>query len=293
LIGNHHKLPYEEIAAMSFKENLKTKINLDRLLKKLVSTIREPPGRWWLDKVLTQELLDMTDLKHEKVSYLHLYIRPLEGEIMEVLVFDNELPIYHTTVADVALRKSPYWQQMFSIRNIRKIMNDKDVIISKGKESLKRLHANAMALLDLTYTRDDLALMLEDARQGLDQKSTAQIQESFDLFFELLDFQPVSLGVLEQDLQIFAGPKINGGAVPTFEHLILFDEETLSLGLKKGAFSQENDLDLAWVMQYAQGEKIADLKGIDVFKFLLELALDKAQSQRGRNQGTNDKLLIT
>ena len=278
---------------MSFKENLKAKINLDRLLQKLVSTIREPPGKRWLDKVLTQELLDMTDLKHEKVSYLHLYIRPLEGEIMEVLVFDNELPIYHTTVADVALRKSPYWQQMFSIRNIRKIMNDQDVIISKGKESLKSLHANAMALLDLTYTRDDLTLLLEDARQGLDQKSIAQIQESFDLFFELLDFQPVSLGVLEQDLQIFAGPKLNGGAVPAFEHLILFDEETLSLGLKKGAFSPENDLDLAWVMQYVRGEKTADLKGIDVFKFLVELALDKAQSQGGRNRGTNDKRLIT
>jgi hypothetical protein len=293
LIGNHHKLPYEEIAAMPFKENLKAKINLDRLLQKLVSTIREPPGRWWLDKVLTQELLDMTDLKHEKVSYLHLYIRPLEGEIMEVLVFDNELPIYHTTVADVALRKSPYWQEMFSIRNIRKIMNDKDVIISKGKESLKRLHANALALLDLTYTRDDLALLLEDARQGLDQKSTAQIQESFDLFFELLDFQPVSLGVLEQDLQIFAGPKLNGGAVPAFEHLILFDEETLSLGLKKGAFSPQSDLDLAWVIKYARSEEPADLKGIDVFKFLVELALDKAQSQGGRNRGTNDKRLIT
>jgi len=278
---------------MSFKENLKAKINLDRLLQKLVSTIREPPGKRWLDKVLTQELLDMTDLKHEKVSYLHLYIRPLEGEIMEVLVFDNELPIYHTTVADVALRKSPYWQQMFSIRNIRKIMNDKDVIISKGKESLKRLHTNALALLDLTYTRDDLALLLEDARQGLDQKSTSQIQESFDLFFELLDFQPVSLGVLEQDLQIFAGLKLNGDAVPTFEHLILFDEENLSLGLKKGAFSPESDLDLAWVMQYVRGEKTADLKGIDVFKFLVELALDKAQSQRGRNRGTNDKRLIT
>jgi len=276
---------------MSFKENLKAKINLDRLLHKLVSTIREPPGKRWLDKVLTQELLDMTDLKHEKVSYHHLYIRPLEGEIMEVLVFDNELPIYHTTVADVALRKSPYWQQMFSIKNIRKIMNDQDVIISKGKESLKRLHANAMALLDLTYTRDDLTLLLGDARQGLVQKSIAQIQESFDLFFELLDFEPVSLGVLEQNLQIFAGPKLNGGAVPAFEHLILFDEETQSLGLKKGAFSPQSDLDLAWVIKYARSEEPADLKGIDVFKFLVELALDKAQSQGGRNRGTNDKEL--
>jgi hypothetical protein len=206
-----------------------------------------------------------------------------------VLVFDNELPIYHTTVADVALRKSPHWKQMFSIRNIKKIMNDQDVIISKGKESLKRLYANATALLNLNYTRDDLTQLLEDARQGLDQKSIEQIKESFDLFFELLDFQPVFIGVLDKDLQIFVGPKLNGDTVPAFEHLILFDEKTLSLGMKKGAFSPKSDLDLAWVIKYVRGEEPADLTGIDVFKFLVELALDKAQSQRGRNRGTNDK----
>jgi hypothetical protein len=258
-------------------------------LRKLLSTIREPPGQRRLDKVLTQELLDMTDLEHKKVRDLHLYIRPLEGENMEVLGFDNELAIYHTAVADVALRKSPNWQEMVSIRNIRKIMNDKDVIVSKGRESLKRLHANALALLDLTYTRDDLALLLEDARQALEQKSIAQIQESLDLFFGLLDFEPVSLGVPELYLQIFGRPKVNGVAAPTFEHLILFDEETLSFGLKKGPFSKQCDLDIAWVMQYARGEKIADLQGIDVFEFLSELALEKAQTQKGQNRGTNDK----
>jgi hypothetical protein len=288
-VGNRNKLLYEEIAAMSFKENLKAKIKLDRLLQKLVSTIREPPGKRWLDKVLTRELLDMTDFAYKKVSTLHLYVRPLDGEIMEVLVLDNELPIYHTTVDDVTLRKKPYWQQMFSVKNIKKIMNDQDVIVSKGKASLKRLHADALALLDLTYTRDDLALLLEDARQGLERKSVSQIRESFDLFFELLDFQPVFLGGPEQDLQIFAGPTLNGGAVPGFEHLILFDEETLSLGLKKGPFSPQSDLDRAWVIKYAQDEEPADLQGIDVFEFLVQLAPDKGESQGGRNRGTNDK----
>jgi hypothetical protein len=268
---------------MSFKENFKAKIKLDGLLQMLVSTIREPPGQRWLNKALTQELLDMTDFEHRKVRSLHLYIRPLKGEIMEIVVFDNELADYHTTVDDVALRKSPNWQEMFSIKNIKKIMNDHDVIISKGKESLKRLHANALALLDLTYTRDDMALLLEDARQGLEQKSIAKIQESFDLFFGLLDFAPVSFGVPELDLQTFGRPKVNGGAVPAFEHLILFDEKTLSLGLKKGAFSPQSDSDLAWVMQYAQNEKIADLQGMDVFEFLAELALAKVQTQKGRN----------
>jgi hypothetical protein len=274
---------------MSFKANLKAKMKLDRLLQKLVSTLKEPPGRWWVDKVLTRELLDMTDFKHEKTSYLHLYVRPLEGEIKEVLVFDNELAVYHTTVADAAMRKSPHWKQMFSIRNIRKIMNDHDVIKSKGKASLKRIHAVAVALLDLTYTREDLAPLLEDARRGLDLESTAQMQESLDLFYELLDFQPLFLGVAEPDLKIFAGPKLNGRAIPAFEHLILFHEETLSIGLKKGAFSPQSDSDLAWVINYARNGEPADLKGIGVFKFLAELALDKAQSQGGRNRGTNDK----
>jgi hypothetical protein len=265
---------------MSFKENLRAKIKLERLYHSLVSTTREPPGRHWLDKELTKELLARTDFEHKKVRGLHLYVRPLEGEVMEVAVLDNELPIYHTTVDDVTLRKSPYWQQMFSIRNVRKIMNDHDVITSKGKDSVKRLHANALALLDLTYTRDDLALLVEDSRRGLEKNSISEIQESLDLFVNLLDFQPLFLEVLEPRFQSFARPKLDGGVVPGFEHLVLFNEENLSLGLKKGAFSAQNDPDLGWVMQYARGEETADLQGIAVFEFLAELAMVKAHAQR-------------
>lgn len=266
---------------MTFKEKLKRKIRLDGLLQKLVSTIKEPPGKRQVDNPLVQELLDMTDLEHKKVRDLDLYVRPLEGQIMEVVVLDNALPIYHTTVDDVVLRKSAYWHEMISIRNIIKILNDKDVIISKGKESLERLHAHALALLNLTYTGDDLALLIEDARQGLERKSVSQIQESLDLFFVLLDFEPVSLEAPEQSFQIFARPKPNGSGAPAFEHLVLFDEEKLSLGLKEGVFSPQSDVDLAWVRQYAVGEEPADLQGMDVFEFLAKLALEKAQAQTG------------
>ncbi|MCG6916591.1 MAG: hypothetical protein LJE89_03500 [Deltaproteobacteria bacterium] len=262
---------------MSFKENLKAKIKLDRLLRKISATIRETPGQRRLDKRATQELIDMTDLEYRKTRDLHLYVRPLEGEIMEVLVFDNELPIYHTTVEDVALRKSPEWKEMFSIKNIKKIMNDQDVIVSKGKDSLMRIHDSAVALLDLTYTRDDLAELVADGRQGLEQKSLEKVQESFDLFFELLDYQPVSLGILEHDLQIFARPKTNGGKATLFEDPIFFDEDSFALGLRKGTFSPQKDLDLAWVVQYAQGEKAADLQGPEVFQFLADLAMEKAE----------------
>jgi len=159
-------------------------------------------------------------------------------------------------------------------------MNDHDVIASKGKESLKRLHVNALALLDLTYTSNDLALLLNDARRGLEQKSISQIQESLDLFARLLDFQPLSVEVLEPRFQSFARPKANGGIVPTFEHLVLFNEESLSLGVKKGTFTPQSDKDLGWVMQYARGQETADFQGIAVFEFLAELAMLKSQAQR-------------
>lgn len=74
-------------------------------------------------------------------------------------------------------------------------------------------------------------------------------------FFELSDFQPVSTGVLEHGFQIFAGPIHKGGAGSAFEHLIIFHEETLSSGLKKGAFSSQIDSDLAWVLKYARTEE--------------------------------------
>ncbi|MFP3870385.1 MAG: hypothetical protein ACLFVT_05835 [Syntrophobacteria bacterium] len=262
---------------MSFKENLKAKIQLDRIVRKLAATIREVPGQRRVDKTLMRKLLEMTDLEPKKVRDLDLYVRRLD-EVMEILVFDNELPIYHTTLADVAMRKSPEWKEMFSIKNIKRILNDQDVVVSKGKESLSRVHARALDLLDLSYTREDLAELVEDARLGLEQKSLTQIKESFDLFFELLDFQALSLGVVEENFQVFAKPKMNGGEAPLFEHLLLFDPENLSVALRKGPFSPQSESDIAWVVQYATGEAVADLEGGEVFEFLAELALQKQQT---------------
>ena len=158
-------------------------------------------------------------------------------------------------------------------------MNDQDVIVSKGKESLEKIYDSAVALLDLTYTRDDLSVLVADGRQGLEEKSSEKVQESLDLFFELLGFQPVSLGILEHDLQIFARQKTNGGKATVFENPVFFDEDSMSLGLRKGIFSPQKDLDLAWVLQYAQGEKTADLQGPEVFEFLAELAMEESKNK--------------
>jgi hypothetical protein len=257
---------------MNLKENLKAKTKLDELLQKLSATIKVPPGQAWLDKPLAREFLGMTDFERRKVRTLDLYVRPLKGEIMEVLVFDDELPVFHTTVADVALRKSSYWQEYFDIGNIKKIMFDKDVVVSKGKESLNTIHAHATALLDLTFSQDDLTLAVDDARQALELKSITRMWESFDLFFQLLNFRPIPLETQEHDFEIFARQKSNGSGISIFEHIIFFDEEKMSLGMKKGSFSPENIFDLAWINRYAGKEESVDLQGLSVFEFLSELA---------------------
>jgi hypothetical protein len=262
---------------MSFKLNLKTKIKLDNLLKKLLSTIRDKPGRHWLDKGLVRELLGRAGFKKIHVRDIDLYVRPFEGENMEIVVLGNELAIYRTSVDDIALRKSPYWQEVFSIRNIRKIMNDKDILISKGRKSLEILHSNALELLDLACTGDDLMLLQEDGCSGLERQSIIQIRESLDLFVALLNFQPVSFGGLTHNLHIYAGIKSNGGNTHTFEPIIIFDEKSLYLGMKKGPFKLRMDSDLAWLIKHDMKKEQVDLEGIDVFKFLAELALAKQQ----------------
>jgi hypothetical protein len=52
-----------------------------------------------------------------------------------ILVLDNDLSIYNTSVDDVVLRKSPTVKEMVNIRNAIKILNDKDVVTSKKEVS--------------------------------------------------------------------------------------------------------------------------------------------------------------
>jgi len=89
----------------------------------------------------------------------------------------------------------------------------------------------------------------------------------------------------------------------SIEHLLLFNEENLSLGLKKKPFSPESDSDLAWVTQYVRGDETADLQGMDVFEFLADLAAVSASDSDfnprntsmyscGKNQGITRRCTI-
>jgi hypothetical protein len=263
----------EEGGAMSFKENLKTKVELDRLVTNLYATLREPPGQRHVDKGLMKALLTKTDFALKNARDLDLYVRPLEGETMEILVFDNELAIYHSTVEDVALRKSPEWKEMFSIRNVRKILDDKDVVVCKGRESIRRIYADALSGLDLSYTEKDMAALAADGRRALEERSLEGVEETLELFSEILGLQAVNLPVFEEDLQAVARPKANGGEPSLLEHLVLFAPVRFWIALRRGTFSPDNEFDLAKIAAIAKGEEPGDLEGFPVLQFLADLAL--------------------
>ena len=122
---------------MSFKDELLKKLRINQLSRKVLVSIGSTESGLKIDKDAMRSLLEMGPYQYQKERDLDLYIQKGDGERSRILVLDNELPIYETTVEDVLIRKSPYTKEMLSIRNIFKILNDSDVKLSRKEASLE------------------------------------------------------------------------------------------------------------------------------------------------------------
>jgi len=175
---------------MGFKENLKRKIDIDRLAARVVESVSGgPDSTRRIDKPAMRQLLEAAgwQVRHERD--LELYLPP-KDEADLVLVLDNDLPLYRTTVDDVALRKSPTVKEMVSIRNIRRILNDGDVVVSKKAATVDRFRSAAVARLDLNYTAADVSAIAFDGAASLDSRYPEGVIEALDLLAQLLGWQP-------------------------------------------------------------------------------------------------------
>jgi hypothetical protein len=79
---------------------------------------------------------------------------------------------------------------MLIIRNAIKILNDKDIVISKGVETVKSLQDECIRLLDLSYTESDLEELEQDGVAALGNGYIDGVLESLALFAELLGYRP-------------------------------------------------------------------------------------------------------
>lgn len=260
---------------MSFKDNLLKKLRINQLSSKVLATIGSAESGLKIDKDAMRSLLEMSPYQYRKERDLDLYIQKSDGELSRILVLDNELPIYETTVEDVLIRKSPYTKEMLSIKNVIKILRDSDVKLSRKEASLASVQKGCIDSLDLTYIPSDIEAIAKEGTDSLENGYFDGILESVSLFAELLDYQPPPRAFRIRHHESFggvtekqAGEFIYGPAVvlSRIDNLLVMVEDIISsLDKSKIKFFQK----------IAQGEEKAPVEGKEVFRYLKEAVLNR------------------
>jgi hypothetical protein len=175
---------------MSFKENLLTKIKINRLAAKVIDSIGPPESGRKADKDAMRSLLEMSPYQYQKARDLDLYVEEIDQDQKKIFVLDNELPIYQTSIDDVAMRKSPLIKEMVKIRNIIKILKDADVKLSRKDESVKTIQKECIDQLDLSYNESDIDEIAADGKASFERDYPDGVVECLELFAELLNYKP-------------------------------------------------------------------------------------------------------
>jgi len=260
---------------MSLKENLMKKMTIDRLSRAVSKSIPPPGGTRKIDKESMRKLISFTPFVLNKTRDLEIYFRELEPGVGDVLSLDNELPLFsNTTVEDVALRRNPEVKEMISIRNIIKILNDKDILNCKGSEALRYITDRALELLDLSFSKGDVEEMANDGIDGLVRADSEAVMETLELFVELLGYQSVPAAALVNDYVMFGYHHEAGNGRETFGPIVMYNDKANILRLIKQTVSVDDPIAQTLIAGVALGEMDPDGEGPRVFQFLQDAALD-------------------
>jgi hypothetical protein len=272
---------------MGLKQNLLKKIKINQLADQVLDSVGTPGGsiegaaesaqRLNLDPL--RQLLEMGDYTHRRERDLDLYLFTENNGNPVILVLDNELKIYRTTIEDVVLRKSPTTKEMLSIRNAIKILSDKDVVISRKKDTLARVLARLIDRLDLSFGPADIEALAQDGRDALQNNYADGVVETLTLFAELLGYVPAPKPFQLAHHRIWGRlEKIAPGDI-LFGPLVGFNLMRSTLFLIQGPISSRNKTALEALQHSASEDIKADLKGPEVWGALQKAVLDSPSHQ--------------
>jgi len=258
---------------MSFKENLLKKIQIGQLSRKVLASFGPPGGPGKVDKDAMRSLLEMSPYHYRKERDLDLYIEKIDGEQNKILVLDNELPIYRTTVKDVAIRKSPYTKEMLSIGNIIKILKDSDVKISRKEASVQIVQQECIDRLDLSYNASDIEMIAKEGAASLENGYADGILESLTLFAELLDYQPPPKPLRVRHHEIYGAVTGEQSSETVYGPAVILSLIDNSLRLIEDETSSLDKAKVKFFHQVARGKEKPDIEGKEVFRYLMEAVL--------------------
>ncbi len=266
---------------MSFKKNLKRKIEIGSLTRRVLDSIGSPDSGIRIDKEALREILQAAGYEPRYERDLELFSRDFEAEPAEIIVADNELPLYRTNVADVLLRKSPFLKEMLSIRNARRILNDSDVVVSRREDTAMKIHGRCMQQLDLRYNKADIESIYEDGINGLEAEKPEAVVESLELFAELLGLRSSTVFSDMPGVFVFGSPETddNGRSVLACP-LIIYNREENTLGLLEKTDSKPARQKPSAIREIIAGNTEPDAEGAEVFDRLKTLVQKQPPSDK-------------
>ncbi len=256
---------------MGFKENLLQKMDIDKLAAKVAASVQPQAEAAKFDKDAARRLIEMGGFPQValKERDLELYVLQDGGEKKKLIVLDNGLAIYDTTIDDVAMRKSPTVKEMVNLRNARKILSDGDVRVSKRADSVGTLKKMLVDGLDLAYTENDIDGIAYDGAAALEGNDLDGVLESLALFSELLGF-PEPPKIFRAAHHEIRG-EVSQGATGMIRLGPGYVYDKMHNTLK---FIHLED-DLEHYMQILHGDASADAQGVEVFKRLKALVMER------------------
>lgn len=258
---------------MSFKKNLLKKIKIDKMCRQVMASIGPIDSGRKINKKIMRELLEMADYTYKRKRDLDLYIEDVDTEKTRIMVLDNDLAIYNTSVYDVAMRKSPTVKEMMNPFNVVKILKDTDVVISKKEVSIKTIQQECIAKLNLSFNASDIDEIAEDGLASFENGYSDGVIECIDLFSEILHYSnaPKAFRVGHHKIAGALVKKKNGEEM--FGPVVLYSmiHNTLKLiDHQIGSFDRER---IEFVQHVAAGKEKASADGSDVFQYLKTAAL--------------------
>jgi hypothetical protein len=261
---------------MSFKENLIKKIEIDKLSKTVLNSIGPSGGELKIDREAMQQLLEMSPYRYQRERDLDLYIQEIAAGRAKILVLDNELPIYDTTIEDVAMRKSPYIKEMVSIRNAIKILKDSDVKISTKEASLKTIQTECVGLLDLSFNETDIQDIEAEGAKSLERNYAAGVIECLTLFADLLGFVPPPKVFRMRHHEIIGASETKSSGEVLYGPLVVYSRVENEIKLIDEQIGSLDRDKIAYFQSIVSGSRKASNEGTDVFACLRRAVMRQA-----------------
>ena len=260
---------------MSLKENLLTKIKIDKLASTVIASIGPAESGRKVDKNAMRTLLEMSPYQYQKVRDLDLYVEEIDRDQKKILVLDNELPIYRTTIDDVAIRKSPLIKEMVKIRNIIKILKDTDVKLSRKEASVKALQKELIDQLDLSFNESDIDEIAADGKASIERDYSDGVIECLGLFAELLDYRPAPKAFALSRHKIFGALTPKAGEELLYGPMVIYSLIHGTLKVIEEQISSFDKTKIELIQKVAAGKQKTAVEGPEVFEYLKNTVLQK------------------